>query len=138
MVAVASRLCNAGTSAEWAYPLALVAGSECQELQMRPQRDFAVSVLQSFQPHDRLELVATDSAGRAVGALVCVLELADPHVGVCLSALFHFVLPKYRGRGLAGAFLRGMVREARARDIPCIAYSHRTGPWSYNTKYRKV
>lgn len=85
----------------------------------------------------RFELLAYMD-GRVVGAMVCAVEGADPHVGHCLTVMYNYVLPEYRNLGIAKHFLRAAMSIASSVGAPMLAYTHRVGVGRYMTTYRKV
>lgn len=74
--------------------------------------------------------------GKLVACTVLVPD-EDMHVGPCLTVMWNYVLPEYRG-AIGRKFIRAAFREAVFQGLPIVAYTHRQGVGQYTTIYRRV
>lgn len=72
-----------------------------------------------------------------VGGILLVQD-DDWHVGRCLAVVSQYVLPEHRHTGVSRACMRYTVNIAKELQYPTLAYSHRKGPWRYETIYRRI
>lgn len=119
-----------------AVQVASTAWAECQELQLRTYSEFAQSLVEQVEDIPRLEIISKVQ-DRVVGAAVLTYEY-DPHVGLCASVVWNYVLPGYRGTGIARRVVQAAQNLAREAGLTVYAYSHRSGPFEYKIKYRRV
>lgn len=112
------------------------AWDECIELQCNPKDVWVGRALLSLADQHRWELIAFDGA-ECLGGIVVVQEL-DIHVGQCLSVVAQYVLPEHRLTGVSPQLMRGAMRIAREAGAPTFAFTHRKGPWRYETIYRSL
>lgn len=114
------------------------AWNECVELQTQSQNDWVGSSILSLQGLSRFEIALMRSDGIPVGAAVLAADPWDVHVGPCWSVFAQYVLPEYRLQGVSFKLMREAVRVARANGAHILAYTHRKGPWRYETLYRRI
>lgn len=91
-------------------------------------------VLEATEAVERYEVVAYHDQ-LVVGCMILVAD-DDAHVGPCLSVMWNFVLPEFRGVG--ASFLRKAFSLAKENDLPVVAFAQRTGLGEYTVKYRRV
>lgn len=109
---------------------------ECIELQQQPKvlwLERTVAVMASIS---RWEITA--HAGSAVVGAIIVGHDDDVHVGPCLSVFAQYVLPEFRLQGASQRMMSTAVRIARQSGANTFAYTHRLGPWRYETIYRRL
>lgn len=116
--------------------LANAAWQELPELQVRDYKDFVAGYLTHVEGMPRYEVLSY-VWDTLVGIAILTIE-DDPHVGECASVTWQYVLPEYRNRGIPRQVLRQVQRLAVLANVPVYAYSHRTGPYTYSTRYRRV
>jgi GNAT superfamily N-acetyltransferase len=75
---------------------------------------------------------------KVVGGLCLAPDPWDVHVGPCLSVFAQYVLPEFRLQGVSARLMREALRIAKKSGVPALAFTHRKGPWRYETIYRKV
>lgn len=112
------------------------AWDECVELQSTSRQDWIGRTLLSLQRLDRYE-VAAHNGEFTVGGIILAQDL-DVHVGPCISVFAQYVLPEFRLQGVSPRLMREAVRLARMGGSPVLAYTHREGPWRYQTVYRRL
>lgn len=113
------------------------AWDECKELQCTSRDLWAGRALISLEQLDRYEIIAHGVGGIQLGGLVLTQEL-DIHVGPCMSVVAQYVMPEHRLHGVSPRLMRAAIRIAREADVPTIAFTHRKGPWRYETIYRSL
>lgn len=113
------------------------AWAECVELQVRDREAWLGASLLALQGLKRYEIAALHD-GECVGGIVLAHDPWDVHVGPCLSVFAQYVLPEYRLRGISPRLMRESIRIAKEVDAPILAYTHRVGPWRYQTVYRSI
>ena len=113
------------------------AWDECAELQCTPKQDWIGRNLLSLQALDRYE-IAIVRQGEFIGGLILAEDFWDVHVGPCMSVFAQYVLPEYRNTGVSAACMRAALRIARKAGAPTLAFTHRKGPWRYETVYRSL
>lgn len=118
--------------------LAEAAAHEFLELQVLDIQAFVKRYLRIVESYSRVESLAYTPQGRLVGGCVLVVDPDEIHVGRCLTVVFNFVLPEYRGSGVVQKFYREAYRVARWLDCPIIARTRRIGDWKYETHYKRV
>lgn len=106
------------------------------ELRCQSQSKWAEDTLHVLSCLDRHEVAAVIDH-RVVGGVI-VAEDEDIHVGPCVSVFAQYVLPEYRNRGISLALMREAVRIAKELGANVLAYTHRKGPWRYETIYRRI
>lgn len=109
---------------------------ECVELQCTPRELWTGRTLLALGQNERYEIAALHGQ-EIVGGLVLLREI-DVHVGDCMSVVAQYVLPEYRLQGISPRLMRGAIRIAREAGAPTIAFTHRKGPWRYETIYRRI
>lgn len=114
------------------------AWGECAELQMRPRQEWVDQTLAMLMQLHRYEIAVSDEHGSPVGACVVAADPWDGHVGPCWAVVTQYVHPDHRNRGVSGALMREAIRIARRQGASAFAFTHRTGPWRYETIYRKL
>ena len=55
-----------------------------------------------------------------------------------MSVFAQYVLPEFRHQGVSARMMREALRIAKKSGVPVLAFTHRKGPWRYETIYRKV
>jgi len=113
------------------------AWDEFPELKVTPRQEWLGRTLLSLQGMDRWEIGVHDGV-KSLGALVLAHDPWDAHVGPCMSVFAQYVLPKYRNTGIAQRCMRGALRVAKGAGVPVLAFTHRKGPWRYETIYRRL
>lgn len=93
--------------------------------------------LLALQEMDRYEIAAFID-GEVVGALVLAFDPWDVHVGPCMSVFAQYVLPEHRLSGVSPRLMREALRIAKRVGVSTLAYTHRVGPWRYETSYRSI
>lgn len=120
------------------YELFSRAWDECIELQVQDKERWAGRSLLSLQSIPRWEIGAVHG-GEVVGAILIGHDPWDCHVGPCASVFAQYVLPEFRLQGISGMLMRRAVRIARSMDdVQVLAYTHRQGPWRYETIYKPL
>lgn len=109
---------------------------ECVELQCSDRYGWVAHTMRCISQATRVEVGARVD-GKLVGGLILYKDY-DPHVGDCLSVLFHYVLPEYRNKGVATGLIKIALQETRKQGLPVLAYTHRLRDWEYKTTYKKV
>ena len=117
--------------------LFLRAWDECVELQVTPRDEWVGRTLLSLQGLDRYEIAIHDR-GYMLGALILAADPWDVHVGPCMSVFANYVLPEFRNKGIAMWCMREALRITREANINVLAFTHRKGPWRYETIYRWI
>ncbi len=112
------------------------AWAECVELQCQDKAEWTSRTLHVLSSFDRYEVAAVVDGAVIGGVVVAVDE--DIHVGPCVSVFAQYVLPEYRNRGASLACMRESVRLAKELGASVLAYTHRIGPWRYETIYRRI
>lgn len=113
------------------------AWDECVELQVTPKQEWIGRALLSLQALDRYE-VGVACNGEIVGGLVLAHDPWDAHVGPCISVFAQYVLPEFRLQGVSQKLMRAALAIARNSGAGVLAFTHRKGPWCYQTKYRRI
>lgn len=114
------------------------AWAECVELQVQCKDVWLGRTLLSLQELDRYEIGVVIDA-KVVGGVVVARDPWDCHVGPCTSVFAQYVMPQYRLNGISGILMREAVRIAKYDfRTHAIAYTHRQGPWRYETIYRRI
>ena len=106
------------------------------ELQCQPRDEWVDRTLHVLSSFARYE-VAVLWDGVVVGGVV-VADDDDIHVGPCVSVFAQYVLPGCRNRGASLACMREAIRLAKELGASVLAYTHRIGPWRYETIYRRI
>lgn len=109
---------------------------EFSELRFSSLEEFTRRTHDGLCSIERLEMVALWD-GRPAGFMALALD-DDMHVGPCLAVQWQFVLPPYRNLGVAPRFMREAKTVARKLRVPTIAFTHRLGPGTYKTSYRRL
>ncbi len=117
--------------------LFLRAWDECTELQQQSKEIWAGRALLALQGMDRYELAAFVDNTFA-GGVVLAHDPWDVHVGPCMSVFAQYVLPEHRLKGISPRLMREALRIARKAGETTLAFTHRAGPWRYNTVYRSI
>jgi hypothetical protein len=112
------------------------AWDECIELQMQSKSDWVANSVNYLDSITVDRLIAYDG-DKIIGGLL-LSEDDDVHVGSCMSVVFHYVLPEYASGYVGFKLFRLALSLTRHRGFPVLAYTHRAGPWTYLTKYRKT
>lgn len=115
----------------------LRAWDECEELQVQSREDWVGRALLALQELPRWEIGAF-ADGKVVGGIVLAEDQWDAHVGNCCSVFTQYVLPEYRHTGVSRRMMRMAVSLASAMDAKVLAFTHRKGPWRYETIYRRI
>lgn len=118
------------------YDLFAKAWDECEELRQQPRDVWAGRALYALSSMDRHELAVLHSGVTIAGCVVA--PEWDAHVGECTTVFTQYVLPEFRHQGISSLFIRTAMRLARTYGSKTLAYTHRKGPWRYETIYRKV
>lgn len=113
------------------------AWDECVELQVTPKDDWVRMALHSLSELDRYEVHAF-ADGKIVGGLVLAADPWDVHVGPCVSVFAQYVMPEWRNKGASPRMMREAIRVARDCGAQVLAFTHRVGPWRYQTIYRRL
>ena len=114
-----------------------LAWDECIELQVNPKDVWVGRSLLSLQGLARWEIGVLHE-GEVVGGLVVANDGWDVHCGNCMSVFAQYVMPAYRLRGVSPRLMREALSIARAEQAKTLAYTHRKGPWRYETMYRRL
>jgi GNAT superfamily N-acetyltransferase len=112
------------------------AWDECVELQQQPKSLWLSRTVAMLACVERYEITA--SVGDKLIGGVIVGPDDDCHVGRCYSVFAQYVLPEYRLQGVSPKLMRAALRIARSTGSPTFAYTHRQGPWRYETTYRSM
>jgi len=91
-----------------------------------------------LQGLDRYEIGVLTPDGIPVGGLVLARDEWDAHVGSCMSVFAQYVIPEYRNKGVSVMLMREALKLTRASGESTLAFTHRKGPWRYETIYRRV
>lgn len=110
---------------------------ECVELQQQSKSEWVGRSILSLQEMDRVELAAFADESFA-GGLVLAHDPWDVHVGPCMSVFAQYVLPEHRLKGISPRLMRTAFRIAKDSGMSTLAYTHRLGPWRYETTYRSI
>lgn len=113
------------------------AWQECQELQTQPEQTWVGNSLSALSGFSRFELAAFWGY-ELVGGLVLAHDPWDPHVGPCMSVFAQYVKPEFRLKGISPRLMRESYRIAKEARVPVLAFTHRKGPWRYETLYRRI
>lgn len=113
------------------------AWDECVELQVTTKEEWIGRALLSLQGLARTEIGCVVD-GKIVGGICVANDPWDVHVGPCFSVFAQYVLPEYRMRGASGTMMRAALKVARQSGAAVLAYTHRKGPWRYETIYRRL
>ena len=113
------------------------AWDECTELQVTPKQEWIGRALLSLQGLYRFE-IGVHNGEKVVGGICLAHDPWDAHVGPCVSVFAQYVLPEFRLQGVSARLMRAAVRIAKESGAPVLAFTHRKGPWRYETIYRKV
>lgn len=116
--------------------LYVTAHDECVELQMRSKEVWTDEMLRWLGGIHRWEITAKID-GKIVGGVIIGWD-HDVHVGPCISVWAQYVLPEYRGQGVSPAVMRRAMQVMRQQGAMAMAWTHRAGPWHYETKYRRL
>ena len=109
---------------------------ELEELQVRDYNEYITHCLTYVNSLERTEILYLDNGSVVAGLIVG--EDYDLHVGRCLTVTFNYTHPLYRGFNLGSKLFREAMRLARQEGYPILAWTHRKGGFTYETKYRKV
>lgn len=112
------------------------AWDECVELQCQPKGVWCKTILAELSALDRYE-IGVALGGIPVGGVFLTHD-DDWHVGPCLTVAFQYVLPEYRNTGVSRQCMRYAISLAKELGYTVLAYSHRSGPWRYETIYRRI
>lgn len=113
------------------------AWDECEELQVTTKNVWVGRALLALQDLDRYEVIMLGERSE-IGGLVLAVDPWDVHVGPCVSVFANYVLPEHRGTQVGAACMRAAIRIAKQIRMPVLAYTHRKGPWRYETIYRRI
>ena len=113
------------------------AWDECTELQVTPKHAWVGRALLALQGLDRFEIAAFNGE-QVVGGIVIAPDPWDVHVGPCMSVFAQYVFPEFRQQGVSARLMRAAIRVAKESGAEVLAFTHRKGPWRYETIYRKV
>lgn len=114
------------------------AWNECVELQVQGMDAWVSQTISMLERLERYEIAVMHSDGTPLGACTLAKDPWDCHVGPCWSVFAQYVLPEARLQGVSGKLMREALRIARANGAHVIAFTHRRGPWRYETIYRKI
>lgn len=107
---------------------------ESQVLDRKAWCDYVSSTITSL---DRIELRCYDDSTCVAFAAV-VRETKDPHVQECMTVLYNFTLPEYRGGEVGKSIMRAVLHLARSLNFKTLMYSHREGVGKYSITYRRI
>ncbi len=110
---------------------------ECVELRQQSRDEWIGRALLALQDLDRFELAAF-VGDKMAGGIVLAHDPWDVHVGPCMSVFAQYVLPEYRLRGISPRLMREGIRIAKQSGVSTLAFTHRKGPWRYETAYRRI
>lgn len=113
------------------------AWDECTELQVTTKQEWVGRALLSLQGLDRTEIGVIVN-GQTVGGICLAADPWDVHVGPCVSVFAQYVLPEFRLQGVSARMMRAAIRVARDSGANVLAFTHRKGPWRYETLYRRI
>lgn len=113
------------------------AWDECVELQSNPREVWIGHSLVNLQNLARWEIGVFDD-DKIMGGILLAEMPWDAHVGPCLAVFAQYVLPEYRLRGVSPRLMRESIRIARKAGAPTLSFTHRKGPWRYDTLYRRL
>lgn len=116
--------------------LYIEAWNELEELQCTPRDTWVGSTITTMSSIDRYEIGVLLN-GVVVSGCTLVLD-DDPHVGKCLAVHANYTLKDHRNKSFGTAVFRVALRIARESGVPVLAWTHRSGPWTYKTHYRRV
>lgn len=119
------------------YEMFARAWDECIELQQSPKDEWVGRSILTMQELYRYELGAIVD-GQTVGGMVLALDPWDPHVGDCMSIFTQYVLPEFRNKRISAKFMRKAIEIAKTDGMHTLAYTHRKGPWRYETIYKRI
>lgn len=94
--------------------------------------DFYLHYLGLIQSDDHYEYIVKD--GERIVASMCIVPIFDMHVQNCMSIRVAY---SEDPKALTSGY-RWMYQLGRDLGIDWVAYTHRTGPYSFDTQYRKV
>lgn len=114
------------------------AWDECIELQVRPKDVWVSQTIATLSQMERYEIAVMNSDGTPLGACTLAKDPWDAHVGPCWAVFAQYVVPEARLQGVSGKLMREALRIARANAATVLAFTHRQGPWRYETIYRKI
>lgn len=89
---------------------------EFPEFRVTPFAETYRRIRESTESYSRLE-IRVQVRGCTVAVAIYVLE-EDMHVGPCYSIQWMYVLPEYRGKGIAKTFLEILKRKAKDAGVP--------------------
>ena len=110
---------------------------ECVELRQQSKEEWMGRALLALQQMDRWEIAAFADESFA-GGLCLAHDPWDVHVGPCISVFAQYVLPEHRLGGVSPRLMREAMKIARSSGKSTLAYTHRKGPWRYDTIYRSI
>lgn len=111
---------------------------EFPELQVRPKDEWIGRSIASLAALQRWEIGAFNDAGETIGGIVLAEDPWDCHVGPCVSVFAQYVVPEYRDGQVSQRMMREALRLARSLHFPVLAFTHRRGPWRYETIYHRI
>lgn len=110
---------------------------ECEELQERPMSQWMGSAILAMSTLDRWEIAAF-CGDTLIGGAIVAPDPWDTHVGPCVSVFTQYVLPEYRNKAVSAGLMHEAERIAKYLGSKVLAYTHRRGPWRYETVYRRI
>lgn len=115
------------------------AWDECDELKVQDKDTWVARTILSLESLDRVEIgMFCTAKSDAVGGLVLAPDPWDAHVGPCVSVFAQYVLPEYRNKGISFRMMREAIKTAVGLRAGVLAFTHRLGPWRYETIYRRL
>lgn len=114
------------------------AWDECDELRCQPKDVWVSRSLLILQEMDRYELGVLDGSGNTLGGILLAHDPWDVHVGPCMSVFSQYVLPEHRNAGISPMLMRAAIKIAKKELVTTLAFTHRKGPWRYETIYRRL
>lgn len=112
------------------------AWDEFPELQLNPRDLWVGNSLAALQASPKWVVYAVHQ-GEVVGGLVIYPEPWECHVGACAVVSALYVLPAFRGK-LGAMLFREAVRIVRYNSLEVLAFTHRKGPFKYETIYKEI
>ena len=119
------------------YEMFARAWYEFPELQTTSEQEWIGRTLDALSQLDRWE-IGVFVNGRTVGGIVLAHDPWDCHVGPCISVFAQYVMPEHRNARVSNAMMREALRIARAEQYIVLAFTHRRGPWRYETIYHRI
>lgn len=113
------------------------AWDECVELQTTSKEEWIGRSLLSLQGIGRYEIGVLNGSD-VVGGIVVAHDPWDAHVGECYSVFAQYILPEFRLMGASRRLMRAAMTVARTAGARTFAFTHRKGPWRYETIYRRL